>query len=1505
MRSPVPNIEYGARIGLTDSIQEGVFTWLSGEAVAFTKWNSGQPDNLNRWGVQNADFAFMSSDGTWQDEQDSSTLPAILELPGIVSQSTLDAAIGQLAPKAAAASTTNKNNAFLSKYWDPNVNHWMRVFPPYQQPRTNYYGIAGNYWGTLSTVLIDAAISDFNDDIGKGNVVYQPILTTPPTTTFPFVVDVALTNNAGQRVSRVGAETVTFTVTYNRDMNTAVAPAVSFGPDTPMTDYTVHPVNGGWQNPRTWAGNFNVNSITGDGYQLIRLAKAVAADDPWLVTGNDEARFRFEIITSGVEALTLQANGGEGKVNLSWTQTDFELLAGYNLYRSTSETGSYTRINSSIIPAQTKQFTDVNVQPGQPYYYKFTVVQTHMSESAPSNIAQATPRDTIPPVIAHTPLTQAEPSLSLSVVADITDNVAVTGATLFYRTQGQTTYQSRAMVKVTGNRWTVALEGTLIASPGVEYYLSATDGVSTTLAGRPEQPYLIVVQDKPVITGVSPAQAGIAGGTVVTISGSNFKTGTKVYFGSLLATEIVVVSSSQITCKVPVSIPSRVSVRVEGANGAFTTLVNAFTFIDTNPTLYLPDKSTFAGAIVTVPLDLANANGLVSADITVTYAPAILRIRTATAGALATGWSLVSNTATSGQVRLSMAAGSGSVTGSGTLANLEFDVIGSASQNGALTISVARLNDGAITATLVNGSVVINVGYAMSGRVYYWSDSSRNVAGTTLTLEGSGTQTATAAANGTYAFANLQNIAYGLTPTKTTQVESISAYDAALVLQHAAGLTTLTGNAAKAADVNLTGEVTAMDAYHILRQASAVEAITVPGAGRAWLFTPATRTYAALTANQTGQDFTAVLLGDVSGNWQSTNGQSGATVKTGLATVTDTAANRTTVYLLLQAGTVPIYGIDVVLTYGVGQTLTAGETEPGISNSINGATAGTLRAALAKAEGLTGNHILLAATFSGTSDPQVAVQSIAMNEGAVLSAGTVEVAAFDNDGDGRVDPLGAPVIKTQPQSQSAAGGASVTFSIVAAGNPSLSYQWRKNTTPISGATTATLALSNVGLADAATYSVVVSNTAGSVPSTGATLTLLGSPTITTQPQPVNPEVIAGNSVSFTVAAAGNPAPGYLWRRNGTPISGATHATYAIANVQPAHAGAYSVVASNTQGSVTSNATTLTVLVPPSITTQPTPPSRQVNAGASASYTVTAAGTPTLTYQWKRNDAAIAGATTATISLVGVQAADAGTYKVTVANGAGSITSDGVILLVVPPGVSAAHATTATGYVAGGTLSVTNTLNYTGVPSALGWQVLLPSGVSLFSDTATTAHTRPAAGTTGLLEWSWTTMPNSPVVFSYVLTMPATLAGTLQVAALGVARLEGMPAALQLLAQPDPLALPPIAPHYADSNKDWTISLLELTRVIELYNVRNGTVRTGCYTNAAGPTEDGFAPDPTRVGSAAVTLSPYHHADSNRDGKIGLIELTRVIELYNTRSGTTRTGAYHVQAGTEDGFAPGP
>lgn len=112
-----------------------------------------------------------------------------------------------------------------------------------------------------------------------------------------------------------------------------------------------------------------------------------------------------------------------------------------------------------------------------------------------------------------------------------------------------------------------------------------------------------------------------------------------------------------------------------------------------------------------------------------------------------------------------------------------------------------------------------------------------------------------------------------------------------------------------------------------------------------------------------------------------------------------------------------------------------------------------------------------------------------------------------------------------------------------------------------------------------------------------------------------------------------------------------------------------------------------------------------------------------------------------------------------------------------------------------------------------------------------------------------------------------------------------------------------------ARSQFRIGLIELTRVIERFNTRIGTVRIGRCAVATTATQDGFASDPVTAPSATVPLPRCHSADTarkaTRDGKIDLIELTRVIELYNTRVGTVRTGAYHAATDTEDGYESVP
>lgn len=119
---------------------------------------------------------------------------------------------------------------------------------------------------------------------------------------------------------------------------------------------------------------------------------------------------------------------------------------------------------------------------------------------------------------------------------------------------------------------------------------------------------------------------------------------------------------------------------------------------------------------------------------------------------------------------------------------------------------------------------------------------------------------------------------------------------------------------------------------------------------------------------------------------------------------------------------------------------------------------------------------------------------------------------------------------------------------------------------------------------------------------------------------------------------------------------------------------------------------------------------------------------------------------------------------------------------------------------------------------------------------------------------------------------------------------------------EPLIDTSLLRHTADIDQDSTIDLVELLRVIELYNTRQGTVRTGRYRLNESAV-DGFDSDLDTVLDSPPNLSRFHSADSNRDAKLSLTELLRLIEIYNTRSGTVRTGRYRPQSGTVDGFTP--
>ena len=176
-----------------------------------------------------------------------------------------------------------------------------------------------------------------------------------------------------------------------------------------------------------------------------------------------------------------------------------------------------------------------------------------------------------------------------------------------------------------------------------------------------------------------------------------------------------------------------------------------------------------------------------------------------------------------------------------------------------------------------------------------------------------------------------------------------------------------------------------------------------------------------------------------------------------------------------------------------------------------------------------------------------------------------------------------PTINTQPVSQNTYMGSSVTFSVSAIANAPLSYQWQFNGSNISGANIASYTINNVQQANAGSYTVVISNSLGSITSNAALLNVSTPlvPIITTQPQSIS--AYATTYVSFSVMATSPVPVTYQWYFNGNAISGATTSSLILSNTSAAQAGLYSVQITNTGGQTLSNAATLTVIPVPVIT----------------------------------------------------------------------------------------------------------------------------------------------------------------------------------------------------------------------------------------------------------------------------------------------------------------------------------
>ncbi len=271
-------------------------------------------------------------------------------------------------------------------------------------------------------------------------------------------------------------------------------------------------------------------------------------------------------------------------------------------------------------------------------------------------------------------------------------------------------------------------------------------------------------------------------------------------------------------------------------------------------------------------------------------------------------------------------------------------------------------------------------------------------------------------------------------------------------------------------------------------------------------------------------------------------------------------------------------------------------------------------------------------------------------------------------------------ITGQPTAQTACEGGSASFTVTAIGTAPITYQWWFKATgatsfvQLTGATSAILDINPVSSANAGTYHVVVHSACGEdVTSDDVDLTV--NPPTQITGQPTAQTACDGGSASFTVTATGTAPITYQWWFKATgatsfvQVAGATSSTLDINPASSANAGTYHVVVHSECGEdVTSDDVDLTINPPTQITGQPT--AQTACDGGSASFTVTATGAGTLTYQWyfRATGAStfdmIAGATSSTLDIDPVSPANAGTYHVVVHSACGEdVTSDDVDLTV--------------------------------------------------------------------------------------------------------------------------------------------------------------------------------------------------------------------------------------------------
>ena len=309
-------------------------------------------------------------------------------------------------------------------------NNYM-LYIPWNKYHGKYYSLGLNtntpdvdrsenpsYLGTSREEIIRPYIFEIGNAPTYGYVDLSNMPTRPYSEAHGIVWKVCVDEKDAQDdfedLAPLGVGKHKFEVYFNRPMNKAVVPQITFGVREPYTQHTIEDDASWNQDGTIYTAYYTITGKTmSDG--LNRIYVQGAEDNEFFPCPYEKDRFNFIIGAAGSMATGFAAEASLGRVNLTWdnSNNEFDDAMGFNVYRygephekivpahydeywnwieeTTIMVVDTIRVNPEIIDIETTEYIDYDVTPGETYYYYYKVLSTDLQEYDVSNVVAATP----------------------------------------------------------------------------------------------------------------------------------------------------------------------------------------------------------------------------------------------------------------------------------------------------------------------------------------------------------------------------------------------------------------------------------------------------------------------------------------------------------------------------------------------------------------------------------------------------------------------------------------------------------------------------------------------------------------------------------------------------------------------------------------------------------------------------------------------------------------------------------------------------------------------------------------------------------------------------------------------------------------------------------------------------------------------------------------------------------------------------------------------------------